>query len=52
MLPENAVLVYGGSVNNDNIDNLAAMNQIKGVLVGNASLEPDHFYQLALKFGA
>jgi len=52
MLPEDAVLIYGGSVNKDNVAGLNSMEHIKGLLIGNASLDPEHFYEIALKFGA
>ncbi len=42
-IPEQTVLVYGGSVNRDNIGNLAKNSNINGVLIGNASLDPQHF---------
>ncbi len=40
---ENTQLIYGGSVNKDNISDLANIKEINGVLVGNASLDPTHF---------
>jgi triosephosphate isomerase (TIM) len=36
-------LIYGGSVNKDNISDLSGITKINGVLVGNASLDPSHF---------
>jgi triosephosphate isomerase (TIM) len=42
-LPDQAVVLYGGSVNRDNITYLAEIPQISGYLVGNASLDPLHF---------
>jgi triosephosphate isomerase len=36
-------IIYGGSVNRDNIKNLNGIKEIDGVLVGNASLDPNHF---------
>lgn len=39
-------LIYGGSVNRDNIKDLAKILEIDGVLVGNASLDPEHFYYI------
>jgi len=45
-LPKSASLVYGGSVNKDNIGKLAAFSLLDGVLVGQASLDPLHFLEL------
>lgn len=39
-------ILYGGSVNVKNVDNLVAMSDIDGALVGGASLDPDHFLTL------
>jgi len=36
-------LIYGGSVNKDNIKDLSLIKKINGVLIGNASLDPNHF---------
>jgi triosephosphate isomerase len=36
-------ILYGGSVTQDNIDDLIAMENIDGALVGGASLKPDAF---------
>ncbi len=36
-------IIYGGSVNRDNIKYLNKTKEIDGVLVGNASLDPIHF---------
>jgi triosephosphate isomerase (TIM) len=36
-------LIYGGSVNRENIKLLNEIKEIDGVLVGNASLDPKHF---------
>jgi len=36
-------LLYGGSVNGQNISNLVNIKKLDGVLVGNASLDPKHF---------
>jgi triosephosphate isomerase (TIM) len=43
LLPTNAELIYGGSVNRDNLSDISAISGISGVLVGNASLDPQHF---------
>ncbi|KKS37407.1 MAG: Triosephosphate isomerase [candidate division WWE3 bacterium GW2011_GWF1_42_14] len=36
-------LLYGGSVNGQNIPDLVNIEKLDGVLVGNASLDPKHF---------
>ena len=41
------VIQYGGSVKPGNIDELMAMSDIDGVLVGGASLEPESFGRIA-----
>jgi triosephosphate isomerase (TIM) len=43
-------VVYGGSVNSDNISGFAAMDDIDGVLVGGASKEADSFMKLINAF--
>jgi len=48
--PKEAVLIYGGSVNRQNIEKLAKITQLNGVLVGNASLDPAHFAEVVAKF--
>lgn len=45
-LPEEAVLIYGGSVNRQNIPALNNTTLIDGVLVGGASLDPQHFMDI------
>jgi triosephosphate isomerase len=39
----NTSIIYGGSVNRENIKHLIKIKEIDGVLVGNASLDPNHF---------
>ena len=41
------IIQYGGSVKPGNIDELMAMSDIDGVLVGGASLEPESFARIA-----
>jgi triosephosphate isomerase len=48
LIPETALLIYGGSVNRQNITHLAKIKRINGVLVGNASLDPEHFLDIIL----
>ena len=43
----NLIIQYGGSVNPGNIDEIMAMSDIDGVLVGGASLEPESFARIA-----
>lgn len=43
---QNVTILYGGSVNPDNIDDLMSMPDITGVLVGGASLKPDTFLKI------
>lgn len=45
-IPKDAVLIYGGSVNRENIKGLSKIDGIDGVLVGNASLEAGHFVDI------
>jgi triosephosphate isomerase len=47
-LPDEAPLIYGGSVNRQNIESLAKINRLNGVLPGNASLDPQHFLDIIL----
>ena len=39
-------ILYGGSVNADNIDSFMKMTEIDGALVGGASLKPDQFTRI------
>ena len=39
-------LIYGGSVNRDNIKELSQISGLEGVLIGSASLDPDHFFYI------
>lgn len=43
---ESVVIIYGGSVNPDNIHDLSSLANIKGVLVGGASLDAKNFVEL------
>jgi triosephosphate isomerase len=45
-LPGGAPLLYGGSVNRQNIKDLVNISKLDGVLVGSASLDPMHFAEL------
>ncbi len=44
------VLIYGGSVNKENVLDLVKIPQIDGILPGNASLDPAHFFELVKIF--
>jgi triosephosphate isomerase len=46
LLPEQTIILYGGSVKPDNIDSLLAKEDIDGALVGGASLKPQDFKAL------
>ena len=41
-------ILYGGSVKHDNASQLVAQKDIDGVLIGGASLDPEHFAAIAL----
>jgi len=43
-------IIYGGSVNGENVQDLASINNLNGVLVGNASLNPAEFADIVRKF--
>ena len=50
VLPKEAVVLYGGSVNDGNAKKLASMENVGGVLVGNASLNPESFAEIIEAF--
>jgi triosephosphate isomerase (TIM) len=50
LIPAEAALIYGGSVNEKNIQNLVKIDGLDGVLVGNASLDPKHFTEIIKAF--
>ena len=43
-------MIYGGSVNRQNTTRLAGIPNLGGVLVGNASLDPQHFMDIISAF--
>lgn len=47
-IPMDTVLLYGGSVNRDNIDSLNEIEGVNGALIGTASLDPKHFYDICI----
>ncbi|WP_341808024.1 triosephosphate isomerase [Wolbachia endosymbiont (group E) of Neria commutata] len=42
-------VIYGGSVNSENIENLLSISNLSGVLIGSASLNFDHFHKIVQK---
>jgi triosephosphate isomerase (TIM) len=46
-LPKEATVLYGGSVNRDNAEELSRISGVKGFLIGNASLDALHFLDIA-----
>lgn len=46
LLPSDSVVLYGGSVNRQNIQDLVNISELDGVLVGSASTDPEHFLEL------
>ena len=52
MFPSSELLpriVYGGSVNSSNIEDIVALENVNGVLVGNASMDCDKFCDIVMK---
>lgn len=47
---QNSCIIYGGSVNEENAQALAVLNNLNGVLVGNASLQADEFANIVKEF--
>jgi len=43
IVPPEAKLIYGGSVNERNVAAISRISELDGVLVGNASLDPEIF---------
>ena len=48
-LPQNCVFIYGGSVNENNVNEYAASPEIHGFLIGKASLDPVSFLSIATR---
>ena len=46
---KNSRVLYGGSVNPDNIKNLSEINQIDGFLIGGSSQNPNKFIDIIKK---
>jgi len=49
-LPSDAKILYGGSVNRQNASDLSKISELDGVLVGSASLDPAHFFEIIKAF--
>lgn len=47
-IPRQSLYIYGGSVDEANVQEYLTSNHIDGVLPGTASLDPDQFYTLIL----
>ena len=47
---EKSVILYGGSVHEGNVEIISQIDGVDGILVGNASLDPDHFMKLINAF--
>ncbi len=45
-LPAGCIFIYGGSVDENNVTAYLRSDQIDGLLVGKASLDPDGFYRI------
>lgn len=45
-----SVVLYGGSVNRENAEELSSIELLDGVLIGNASLDPQHFFDIVAAF--
>jgi len=52
IIPSEAPLIYGGSVNKQNIEDIGKIEEINGVLVGNASLDPKIFSDMIRYYAA
>ena len=48
---DNIRIIYGGSVNQDNLNYILSTKNVNGTLVGGASLDADAFIQLIEKAG-
>ena len=49
MIINKTKILYGGSVNSENIELFTKQKDINGALVGTASLDPDEFIKLIKK---
>ncbi len=46
VVKNNFKIIYGGSINSKNVKNFVGLENIDGVLVGGASLDPEEFYKV------
>ena len=46
-IDNNFRIIYGGSVNSDNVEDFAHLENLDGLLLGGASLEAEEFYKVA-----
>ena len=44
---ENFKIIYGGSINNSNVESFMKLDNLDGMLVGGASLDAENFYKIA-----
>ena len=44
---ENFKIIYGGSINSKNVKSFTSLEDLDGLLVGGASLDPEEFYKVA-----
>lgn len=49
LLGKKVPILYGGSVNEENVETLVALEEVDGVLVGGASLDPESFALIVQK---
>lgn len=47
---ERSRILYGGSVSREDAGSLGRIDQLDGILVGRASLDPKHFYEIIKEF--
>ncbi len=50
IVSQDVLVLYGGSVNKDNVSSLSSIDGVGGALVGHASLDPNHFYKIVKAF--
>ena len=46
MYKKNIKVIYGGSINEKNIDNLKNIKELDGFLIGSASINPTQFIEI------
>ncbi|MBT6401088.1 triosephosphate isomerase [candidate division WWE3 bacterium] len=50
LLPSDAIILYGGSVNRDNIAGIVGFENLSGVILGGASLDAKHLFDIITAF--